>query len=326
MKGIQIISLNSDRAFAEQVAGHLNHPLIEHEERDFEDGEHKIRALENVRDRDVYVVQSLYSDPTLSVNDKLVRLWFLLGSLRDAGAGRLTVVAPYIAYARKDRRTKWQDPLSLRYLAQLFEAMSIDRFVTLDVHDLAAFQNAFRCPTVHVSWRETLVNHLASRLANQAVTVASPDVGGVKRAAPLRDALEKALNQPVALALMEKHRSQGKVSGEMVAGELKDRTVVMLDDLIASGGTLARAAEAFRQEGAVKVIAAATHGVFSAKSAEVLATPHIDDILISNSLPAWRLSQGEARDKLTDLDVSKQIAGVIQRLCEGGEIEESVGG
>lgn len=326
MNGIQILSLYSDQTFAEQVADHLDQALTEHEERDFEDGEHKIRPLENVRGQDVYVVQSLYSDQELSVNDKLIRLWFLLGALRDAGAGRLTVIAPYLAYTRKDRRTKARDPLSLRYLAQLFEAMSVDRFVTLDVHDLAAFHNAFRCPTLHLSWRNTLVDHLAPRLTGQAVTVASPDVGGVKRAEPLREAMEKALDQPVPLALMEKHRSQGVVTGSMVAGELHDRTVIMLDDLIASGGTLARAAQAFREEGAHTVIAAATHGVFAAKSADVLATSHLDEILISNSLPPWRLADGTAKDKTTTLDVTQQLAETIKRLHEGTDVEESMSG
>lgn len=326
MSEMRIFSLNSDRGFSERVAAHLGQDLTAHEERDFEDGEHKIRPLENVRDQDVYIVQSLYGDPQLSVNDKLVRLWFFLGSLRDAGAGRITVIAPYLAYARKDRRTKLRDPLSLRYLAQLFEAMKVDRFITLDVHDLAAFHNAFRCPTLHLSWRDTLIRHLRPQLAGQDITVASPDVGGVKRATPLREAMEKALDQPVPLALMEKHRSQGEVSGDLVAGSLEDRTVILLDDLIASGGTLARAAEAFREKGAVKVVAAATHGVFAAKSAEVLATPLIDEIIISNSLPAWRLEEGTARDKLVELDVCEQIAGVIRRLFKGDEVEESAGG
>lgn len=124
MSGIRLFSLDSDKAFAETVAEHLGLTVSRHEERDFEDGEHKVRPLESVRGQDVYLIQSLYSDPTLSVNDKLMRLWFLLGALKDAGAERLTMVAPYLAYARKDRRTKAQDPLSLRYLAQLFEAVA----------------------------------------------------------------------------------------------------------------------------------------------------------------------------------------------------------
>jgi len=323
---MQLFSLDADRAFAERVARHLGTVPAQHEERDFEDGEHKIRPLENVRGKDVYVVQSLHGDPNLSVNDKLIRLCFLLGALRDTGADRLTLICPYLAYARKDRRTKAHDPLSFRYLAQMIEAMKVDQVVTMDVHDLAAYQNAFRCPTVHLSWRNTLVEHLEPILRHGDVTVASPDVGGVKRANPLREALENTLDRPVGLAFMEKHRNQGVVSGELVAGDLKDRTVVLIDDLIASGGTLTRAAEAYRQAGALKIIACATHGVFSSQSSMVLATPDIEHIMISNSLAPWRLGNGKAWDKLTVLDVSEQIARAIEHNHRGREIDEAVKG
>lgn len=326
MATLQLFSLDSDRAFAERVGRHLGIEPAAHEERDFEDGEHKIRPLQNVRDNDVYVVQSLYGDAQLTVNDKLIRLCFLLGALRDAGAGRLTLICPYLAYTRKDRRTKAHDPLSLRYLAQLLEAMHIDRMMTMDVHDLAAFQNAFRRPVVHLSWRNVLLDHLEPMLRRTNPTVASPDVGGVKRANPLREALEDTLGRSVGLAFMEKHRSQGVVSGELIAGDLKDRTVVLLDDLIASGGTLARAAEAYRQAGALKIIACATHGVFAEKAATVLATPDIEHIVVSNSLPPWRLTEGKARDKLTVLDVSGEIARAIEHSHRGKDIDEAVKG
>ena len=323
---VQLFSLDADRAFAQRVARHLGTVPAQHEERDFEDGEHKIRSLENVRDNDVYVVQSLHGDPNLTVNDKLIRLCFLLGALRDAGAGRLTLVCPYLAYARKDRRTKTHDPLSLRYLAQMIEAMDIDQVITMDVHDLAAYQNAFRRPALHLSWRNTLIEHLEPSIRHTDVTVASPDIGGVKRANPLREALENTLDRPVGLAFMEKHRSQGLVSGELIAGELKDRTVILIDDLIASGGTLARAAEAYRQAGALKIIACATHGVFSDQSATILATPEIERIIVSNSLSPWRLGEGKARDKMTVLDISEQVARAIEHSQKGREIDEALKG
>ncbi|HEX2679009.1 MAG TPA: ribose-phosphate pyrophosphokinase-like domain-containing protein, partial [Polyangiales bacterium] len=128
-----LFSLQSGRPLLERICAELDVPPARLEERDFEDGEHKLRPLESVRGRDVYVVESLAADAARSVDDKLVRVLFLLGALRDAGARRVTVVAPYLCYARKDMRTKPRDPVTIRYLAQLFEAAGAQRIVTLDV-------------------------------------------------------------------------------------------------------------------------------------------------------------------------------------------------
>ena len=147
---LRLFALNATREFGERIASSLGIELGKHEEREFEDGEHKARALESVRGHDVYVVQSLYSDPHQSVNDKLIRLLFFLGSLRDAAAERTTAVLPYLCYARKDRKTKARDPVTTRYLGQLLEAVGVDRVITLDVHNLAAYQNAFRCFSEHL--------------------------------------------------------------------------------------------------------------------------------------------------------------------------------
>src|SRR5690606_10337866 len=129
----------------------------------FEDGEHKIRPLTSVRGRDVYVLSSLYGETDRSPDEKLCRLLFFIATLRDNGATRVTAVVPYLAYARKDRRTQSRDPVTTRYVASLFEAVGVDRVVTLDVHNLAAFQNAFRCRTEHLEARMLFVRHLVER-------------------------------------------------------------------------------------------------------------------------------------------------------------------
>ncbi|MBI4564151.1 MAG: ribose-phosphate pyrophosphokinase-like domain-containing protein, partial [Planctomycetes bacterium] len=135
-----VILFSLEPEFGRGVAAALGVPLAAHEERDFEDGEHKMRPLENVRGRDVYVICTLYGDARHSVNDKLVRLLFFLGALRDASAGRLTAVVPYLCYARKDRKTKARDPVATRYVAGLFESVGTDRVLTLDVHNPAAYE------------------------------------------------------------------------------------------------------------------------------------------------------------------------------------------
>ena len=191
-----LFALSESRAFGEAMAAHLGLGLARHEERHFDDGEHKIRPLETVRGRDAYIVQSLHGDPCLSGNDKLCRLLFFAATLRDAGARQVTLVTPYLCYARKDRRTKSRDPVTTRYVAQLVEAMGADAIVTIDVHNLAAFQNAFRCPTVHLEAAGLFARHFAARESDAPLVVASPDVGGIKRAESFRLVLEAASGQP----------------------------------------------------------------------------------------------------------------------------------
>ena len=182
-----LFALRASGDFGAAVARALAVPLAPHEERGFEDGEHKCRPLANVRGRDVFVVHSLYGEAGESGNDKLCRLLFFIGALKDAAAARVTALVPYLCYSRKDRKSKPRDPVTTRYVAALFEAVGTDHIVTLDVHNLAAYQNAFRCGTDHLEARRLFVESLAPRVADAAVTVVSPDVGGVKRADALRD-------------------------------------------------------------------------------------------------------------------------------------------
>ena len=151
--------LNSSRTFGEQVSLRLALEPGLHEEREFEDGEHKARPLISVRGKNAFVIQSLYADHQQSGNDKLCRLLFFIGALKDAAAARVTAVVPYLAYARKDRKTKPRDPVTTRYVAALFEAVGTDAVMTLDVHNLAAFQNAFRCRTEHLEANMLFVEH-----------------------------------------------------------------------------------------------------------------------------------------------------------------------
>src|SRR6056297_2828654 len=144
-----LFSLDGEVRPGPEVAARLGCTLAAHEERMFEGGEHKTRPLVDVRDRDCWVLASLDGTADRSANDKLCRLLFFVGALREASARTVSVVAPYLCYSRKERQTKARDPVTTRYIAQMFEALGTDRVVTVDVHDLAAFQNAFRCRTDH---------------------------------------------------------------------------------------------------------------------------------------------------------------------------------
>jgi ribose-phosphate pyrophosphokinase len=317
---LALFALNASRPFGDAVARALGRELAAHEEREFEDGEHKARPLESVRGRDVYVVQSLHGDPRQSANDKLVRLLFFLGAVRDAGAGRVTALVPYLCYARKDRKTKSRDPVTTRYVAGLFEAVGVDRVVTLDVHNLAAYQNAFRIATENLEARELFAAHSLGRAEELAVV--SPDVGGVKRAEAFRQALEARLDRPVAAGFMEKHRSAGRVSGEILVAEVTDRTVLLIDDLIASGTTLVRAARACLERGAERVIGLASHGAFADRANETLAEPALDRLVITDTIPPERITAAAVRGKLEVVSAAPLFAEAVRRLHEDGSIVE----
>lgn len=316
----RLFALAESRAYAERVAAAMDTKLAQHEERAFEDGECKLRPLENVRDRQVCVIQSLYGEPGLSVHDKFMRLLLFIGALKDSAAREVTAVLPYLCYARKDRRTKPRDPVATRHVACLLEAAGVDRVVTLDVHNLAAYENAFRCGADHLEARGLFADWFAARVGNDALVVVSPDVGGVKRAEALRQTLERKLQRPVGSAFLEKYRSAGVVSGQAVIGDVKDKVAIIVDDLISTGGTLARGATACRQRGAKVVYAAATHGIFVCEAARAFAGPDVAHLVITDTIPPFRLDPALVREKVTVLDTAPLVAEAIQRIHSGGSL------
>ena len=325
LDAMRLFALSESRGLGESIGAALGMPLSAHEERDFEDGEHKTRPLENVRGCEVFVIQSLYSEPGKSVNDKLCRLLFFIGALKDASAKSVTAVLPYLGYARKDKKTKARDPVTTRYVAQLLEAVGTDRVLTLDVHNLAAFQNAFRCPADHLEAKNLFVEHFAAWIRGLEVVVVSPDVGGVKRAEQFREALSRRLSRPVGSAFMEKQRSAGVVSGEALVGDVEGKTAIIIDDMISTGGTISRTAHACRRQGAHSVHAAASHGIFVGKADQVVADPVLDSLVVTNTLPPFRVDPELARNRLTVLDVAPLFAEAILRIHTGGSIVDLLG-
>jgi ribose-phosphate pyrophosphokinase len=319
---LRLFALGDTRAFGEAVARALGVALAQHEERDFEDGEHKTRPLESVRGRDAFVVQSLYGEPGRTVNDKLVKLLFFLGCLKDAGAGRVTAVIPYLAYARKDRKTQTRDPVTTRYVAALVEAVGTDRVLALEVHNPAAFQNAFRCGTDHLEARALFARHAAQLIGADEAAVVSPDTGGAKRAEALRATLGRLLGRPVASAFAEKYRARGEVTGELLVGDVKGRVALIVDDLISTGGTILRAARACRDAGATAVHAIATHGLFMGGAPEMFAEPALAQVIVTNSVPPLNVDRAKLGAKLTVLDVAPLFAEAIRRSHTGGSLVE----
>jgi ribose-phosphate pyrophosphokinase len=315
-KAICLFALNSTREFGASVASRLSIALAEHEEKEFEDGEHKARPLVSVRGKDVFVVQSLYADSRQSVNDKLCRLLFFAGALKDADAAHVVAAIPYLCYARQDNRSQAGEPVTTRYLASLFEAVGIDHVVAMDVHNLAAYQNAFRCRTDHLEARGLFVEHFASILQGEKVVTLSPDIGGIKRAEKFRAALGRRLEQPIAGGFMEKYRVAEGLAGERLIADVGGRCVIIVDDLISTGKTIARAAAACRAAGATRVYAAASHGLFAGNAGALLDSDAINQIIVTNSVPAFRLSP-PLSEKVVVLDAASLFACAIERIHEG---------
>ncbi|WOB07400.1 ribose-phosphate diphosphokinase [Piscinibacter gummiphilus] len=304
-----------DDVVAQSWARGLGVMLAKREERSFEDGERKLRPLVAPRNADAYVLCSLHGEPGQSPHDKLCRLAMFIAALRDHGAARVTAVVPYLAYARKDRRTQPFDPVGGRYVAQMLEAVGLTRLFVLEPHNVAAFDNAFRCEA-HALAAHPAFADVAAELAasGEPLAVASPDPGGVKRAQLWREALEVQLHREVGFAMVDKRRSSGIVSGShLVAGDVAGANVLLFDDLIASGETMLRAAVALRRAGARRVVACAAHGLFVADAARVLADEQIDQVVVTDSVASFRVPpQSPLRRKLRVVSCVPQLVDAIK--------------
>lgn len=316
-------ALQGSDLLGRRVAAAGGFGLALHEEREFAGGEHKARPLVSVRGKDVFVLHGLQGTPGASANDRLIRLLFFLAACRENGASRVTAIAPYLAYSRKDRQTKARDPVTTRYVAQLFEAAGADAVMTLDVHNLPAFQNAFRCRTLHLEARGLFAADIAARAEGRPLAVVSPDAGGVKRAELLRETLAETMGGEVGFGFMEKRRSSGVVSGSLFAGDVDGRVVHIVDDMIVGGGTIRRAAEAARAHGAAEVHAVATHGLFSDKTAATLgAEGLLDSVTVTDSAVPFTADPGPLVDRLRVLECAPLIAGAIRAMHYGTAVSD----
>jgi ribose-phosphate pyrophosphokinase len=313
---LRLFAPHATAELGSRVSDALGQPLAPHEERTFDDGEQTARPLVPVDRADVYVVQSLHHGPHESPHDKLCRLLFFISALKDAGASRVTAITPYLCYARQDRRTEPFAPVTSRYVARLFEAARADGVVTLEVHNPAAFENAFRRRAITLSAAPLYLDYL-ERFRGERLCVVSPDAGGMKRAELLRRTLEHAAGRPVGMAFAEKHRDDGHISGHLFVGDVRGATALIVDDLVSTGSTLVRAARAARLAGANRVVALAAHGLFTPGAGEVLADPAIERVAVTDSVPPIRLAHAPAREKLDLLASAPLFAEAIRRLHEG---------
>jgi ribose-phosphate pyrophosphokinase len=314
-------ALSESRAAGLATAHEAGLPLADLEERTFDGGEFKLRPLESVRGRTTIIFQSLAGTMSAPAPERLLRLLFLISGLRDAGAESRFVLVPYLAYARKDRRTQPRDPVYTRYVAELLETAGTDHLLALDVHNPAALDNAFRINVDHLSALPMLADHFAARFPDTALVVASPDIGGIKRAQLFQQILEKRLGRDTELAFVDKRRAGGVVSGGTLVGMKADRPVViLLDDLCATGGTLIRAADICRTGGAAEVHVAVTHIPQRSGVAAITSAATIDSVVVTDSVGISGHAGTDALPtgkKLTCLSIAPLLGQAVRRLVAG---------
>ena len=299
---------NANPALAQEIATHLGVELGHASVGRFSDGEVTVEIRQNVRARDVFVVQ-----PTCSpTNENLMELFIMVDALKRASARRITAVIPYYGYARQDRRPRsTRVPISAKVVANMLETVGVERILTMDLH-ADQIQGFFDIPVDNIYASPVLLSDLKSK-AYEDLVVISPDVGGVVRA--------RALAKQVGcdLAIIDKRRPTANVSEVMhVIGEIDGRNCVIMDDMIDTAGTLVKAAEVLKARGARSVYAYCTHPVFSGPAIERIRGSQIDEVVITNTIPLNE--EAKACGKIRQLSVAFLFAETIRRISDGESV------
>ncbi|MFG1708948.1 ribose-phosphate diphosphokinase [Nonomuraea sp. M3C6] len=310
--GEKKLMLFSGRAYpdlAHEVARELRTEITPTELRDFASGEIYVRVAESVRGSDAFVIQCHTSPINTWIMEQLV----MVDALKRASARRITVVAPFFGYARQDKKHRGREPISARLMADLFATAGADRIMTVDLHT-AQIQGFFDGPVDHLHALPLLAEHVTRHMGTRRLTVVAPDAGRVRVAERWTDRLG------CPLAIIHKRRDTerpNQVSVHEVVGDVAGRTCVIIDDMIDTGSTVVRAAEALTSRGATQVIAAATHGVFSGDAAERLAKADLAQLVITNTLP---IPACFPSGKLIVLSIAPLLARAIGEVFREGSV------
>jgi ribose-phosphate pyrophosphokinase len=306
---MKLFAGNATPELAQKIADRLYIKLGEASVGRFSDGEISVAINENVRGSDVFILQSTCA-PT---NDNLMELIVMVDALRRASAGRITAVIPYFGYARQDRRVRSaRVPITAKVVADFLSSVGVDRVLTVDLH-AEQIQGFFDVPVDNVFGTPVLLEHMRQQNFDNPVVV-SPDIGGVVRAR----AFAKLMND-TDLAIIDKRRPSANVSQVMhIIGDVKGRDCIIVDDMIDTGGTLCKAAEALKSHGAKRVFAYATHPVFSGNAVENIKDSDIDEVIVTDSVP---LSDAmKATGKVSQLTLSGMLSEALRRVSN----EESI--
>ena len=306
---MMVFTGNANPELAQKVASRLYLALGKADVGRFSDGETAVELNENVRGKDVFILQSTCA-PT---NDNLMELVVMIDALRRASATRITAVVPYFGYARQDRRVRSaRVPISAKVVADMMVAVGVDRVLTVDLH-AEQIQGFFQCPVDNIYGSPVLIADILESQYKDLIVV-SPDIGGVVRAR----AIAKQLNE-ADLAIIDKRRPKANEAQVMnLIGEVKDRTCILVDDMVDTAGTLCKAADALKERGASKVIAYCTHPVLSGSAMDNIKNSQLDELVVTDTIPLSE--EAKSMDKIRQLTIADLLAESMRRVSN----EESI--
>jgi ribose-phosphate pyrophosphokinase len=308
-KRLVLVAGRAHPQLAAQIAEELGTELTPTDSRTFANGELYARFDESVRGTDAFVIQS----HTAPINEWLMEQLIMVDALKRASAKRITVVSPFYPYARQDKKGRGREPISARLVADLYKAAGADRIMSVDLH-AAQIQGFFDGPVDHLFAMPVLLEHLRQQLDPSTLTVVSPDIGRVRVA----DIWSDKLGAP--LAIIHKRRDPlvaNQVSVHEIVGEVEGRVCLLVDDLIDTGRTIVKAAEALKANGAIGVVVAATHAVFSGPAVEILQEDYIDRVVVTDTLP---VPESKRWDRLTVLPIAPLLARAIHEVFKDGSV------
>ncbi len=306
---MMVFTGNANPELVQKVANRLYLSLGKADVGKFSDGEIAVELNENVRGKDVFVVQSTCA-PT---NDNLMELLVMIDALRRASAARITAVVPYFGYARQDRRVRSaRVPITAKVVADMMVSVGVDRVLTVDLH-AEQIQGFFGCPVDNV-YASSILNADIVECNYENLIVVSPDIGGVVRARAIAKQLDDA-----DLAIIDKRRPQANEAQVMnLIGDVEGRTCLLVDDMVDTAGTLCKAADALKERGATKVVAYCTHAVLSGRALENLKSSQLDELVVTDTIPLSDAARGLG--KIRQLTISDLLAESIRRVSN----EESI--
>ncbi len=308
-KRLVIVSGRAHPQLAEDIAQELDSELVPTEARTFANGEIYARYGDSIRGADVFVIQS----HTSPINEWFMEQLIMIDAAKRASAKRITVVAPFYPYARQDKKGRGREPISARLVADLFKAAGANRIMSVDLH-AAQIQGFFDGPVDHLFAMPVLLEHFQSKLDPATLTVVSPDMGRVRVA----DIWSDKLGAP--LAIIHKRRDPrvaNEVSVHEIVGEVEGRVCLLVDDMIDTGRTIVKAAEALKEQGALGVVVAATHAIFSDPAVEILQSEFIDSVVVTDTLP---IPDEKRWDRLTVLPIAPLLARAIHEVFDDGSV------
>lgn len=305
---IKVFCGNSNPVLAGKICASLGVPLGSAKVKNFSDGEIMVEIGENVRGRDVFIVQST----CFPTNNNLMELLIMIDALKRASAATITAVIPYYGYARQDRKVAPRTPITSKLVADLLTTAGADRVITVDLH-AGQIQGFFDIPVDNLYAAPVILNHIKKKFRDDSVVMVSPDAGGTERARAYAKRLE------CTLAIIDKRRSGPNVSEVMhLIGDVKDKVAIILDDMVDTAGTLTQAAKALKEHGAKTIYACATHGVLSGPAIDRINDSYIEEIVVTDTIPLD--DKAEKTEKVKVLSVAELLAEAIRRIHQNESV------